>query len=117
MLLLLWTRLCLFKADPGQIQTSVDQMREYFTAAENGLDFGAGRDCVTCVVKRPSRSKHDAHAGICVTRFDHHCVWINNAVGARNHVLFLMFVVVQLLTVAQYLVLGVQGKKGGVSIT
>eukprot|EP00758_Cryptobia_borreli_P001754 Tbor_TRINITY_DN2505_c0_g1::TRINITY_DN2505_c0_g1_i1::g.460::m.460 len=43
-----------------------------------------GKECRTCKVSRPARSKHCSLCGHCVRRFDHHCPWINNDVGENN---------------------------------
>eukprot|EP01116_Phalansterium_solitarium_P017887 TRINITY_DN453_c0_g1_i1.p1 TRINITY_DN453_c0_g1~~TRINITY_DN453_c0_g1_i1.p1 ORF type:complete len:573 (-),score=95.92 TRINITY_DN453_c0_g1_i1:133-1851(-) len=45
--------------------------------------------CLTCMVRKPLRSKHCRSCHRCVARFDHHCVWINNCVGAKNILPFL----------------------------
>lgn len=37
---------------------------------------------------------HEHAWGCCIARFDHHCVWLDQAVGAGNHVAFLGFLVV-----------------------
>ncbi len=49
------------------------------------------RTCTTCNLPRPSRAKHCPACGVCVARFDHHCMWINGCVGARNLRWFLLF--------------------------
>ena len=49
--------------------------------------------CPECKVIRTARSRHCAICNQCVERFDHHCPWINNCVGIKNHNAFLMFLI------------------------
>ncbi|XP_044519957.1 palmitoyltransferase ZDHHC12 [Gracilinanus agilis] len=55
------------------------------------------RRCGYCLLQQPLRSKHCRSCKRCVRRFDHHCPWIENCVGERNHPLFLAYLAVQLV--------------------
>jgi ankyrin repeat protein len=65
--------------------------KEILEAAERG-QIDAKSHCLTCMIKKPLRSKHDRVTDRCVSRFDHYCSWINMPVGNRNHVMFMAFV-------------------------
>jgi palmitoyltransferase len=55
--------------------------------------FDAVSLCPDCEVIRTKRSRHCSICNRCVERFDHHCPWINNCVGANNHSYFLLFLI------------------------
>lgn len=39
-----------------------------------------------------SSSKHCGYCNRCVVSFDHHCKWLNNCIGERNYLLFLVLI-------------------------
>lgn len=82
-----WWRAC--SADPGTVtRLNVDKLCKIFEWDD--ITFCA-RICETCHVIKPARSKHCSLCGICVARFDHHCIWVNNCIGWGNHKWFLSF--------------------------
>ncbi|CAF0849764.1 unnamed protein product [Rotaria sp. Silwood1] len=57
--------------------------------------------CVTCLIRRPLRSKHCPVDGSCIVKFDHHCNWLNACIGGRNY--FYFFRVLIFGTIALFL--------------
>uniref|UniRef100_A0A8C7Z639 Palmitoyltransferase n=1 Tax=Oryzias sinensis TaxID=183150 RepID=A0A8C7Z639_9TELE len=55
------------------------------------------RRCGFCRLQQPMRAKHCRTCRRCVRRFDHHCPWLENCVGERNHRWFVVYLLVQLL--------------------
>jgi len=85
-------------SDPGYIKKpKVD----FFTMLK---DFDPVLLCPDCEVIRTDRSRHCSVCNRCIERFDHHCPWINNCVGIRNHGYFMTFLVfIQALLVMTFI--------------
>ncbi|CAG9819647.1 unnamed protein product [Phaedon cochleariae] len=103
---LLWY--CFLKSwlgDAGIVSTSKQlQFRTIIEIAEKGSGgFEPSSFCSSCLVRRPLRSKHCAVCNHCVARFDHHCPWVANCIGAKNHKHFIGFLASLVLMCAQLL--------------
>lgn len=55
------------------------------------------RRCRHCMVLQPLRARHCSECRRCVRRYDHHCPWMENCVGERNHPLFVAYLALQLV--------------------
>ncbi|KAL7294773.1 hypothetical protein TKK_0011708 [Trichogramma kaykai] len=80
-----------WRGDPGVVKgTHEDKLNCIIELAENG-GFDHQIFCHTCLVRKPIRSKHCSACDVCVARYDHHCPWVNNCIGAKNHKYFIGF--------------------------
>ncbi|CAB0044693.1 unnamed protein product [Trichogramma brassicae] len=71
---------------PSQLVPEFDRSR-HSHVIENGR-------CHLCNIDATSkRTKHCSVCNKCVAKFDHHCKWLNNCVGARNYPAFIVCLV------------------------
>ncbi|NXY82465.1 ZDHC4 palmitoyltransferase, partial [Alcedo cyanopectus] len=85
------------QTDPGVI-TKSNHAALVKIYAYDGVLFQKGIVCPTCDREKPARSKHCSLCSGCVHRFDHHCVWVNNCIGAFNAKYFFLYLLTLLGT-------------------
>jgi len=93
-----WSHVQAHLTDPGTVpkrwEEFVQSFRGTIPIAPSRPEFQPGKAtlCKRCQKSRPERAHHCQFCGFCVLRYDHHCPWINNCVGYRNHKFFLLLV-------------------------
>jgi palmitoyltransferase len=75
--------------DPGVV-TSATHARAMSQYPYDFTVFQPGMACTTCQLLKPARSKHCSICKRCVAKMDHHCIFINNCVGANNQRWFVL---------------------------
>lgn len=73
--------------DPGFVPKSTTPLTELYAQAR------MEDVCPDCMSLRPPRARHCQSCSRCVRKFDHHCPWLSNCIGAGNHGWFYLFLV------------------------
>jgi len=89
---LLWNYWRTMWIGPGYAPTKLDQETIELLADDPECREGElHRFCRTCNIVKPMRAHHCSICKRCVLKMDHHCPWVNNCVGWKNHKHFLLF--------------------------
>ena len=93
------------RSEPGKItRKNVDRyLRKY---QPDTVIYKKKDNCKFCNFQKVPRSKHCRLCDVCIPRFDHHCIWINNGVGEKNYKYFYIFLVVHLIYCVYALIIG-----------
>ena len=75
--------------NPGYVRRSLNMLELLQLSNDKNIDLE--NFCFYCKVIKSTRTFHCMICGKCVEKFDHHCVYINNCLGYRNHKYFIMF--------------------------
>lgn len=74
------------------------QMRDLTSHPHCRAQRGVGVEaCLPLCPQQPLRARHCRECRRCVRRYDHHCPWMENCVGERNHPLFVAYLALQLV--------------------
>uniref|UniRef100_A0A673GML1 Palmitoyltransferase n=1 Tax=Sinocyclocheilus rhinocerous TaxID=307959 RepID=A0A673GML1_9TELE len=79
-LLYYYLRSC--RTDPGIVKATEEEKKKVRT--DSGCDW---------LMRKPMRANHCFSCNACVAKQDHHSIWINGCIGARNHPYFVLFLV------------------------
>ncbi len=75
--------------NPGYVMRSLNLLDLLQLGNDRNIDLE--NFCFYCKVIKSQKTFHCMICTKCVDKFDHHCIYINNCLGYRNHKYFLMF--------------------------
>lgn len=76
--------------EPGYVRQEFEIIELLRLANEKSIDLD--NFCFYCRVIKSGRTFHCTHCQRCVEKFDHHCTFVNNCLGYKNHKYFLCFI-------------------------
>uniref|UniRef100_A0A8C5EH63 Palmitoyltransferase n=1 Tax=Gouania willdenowi TaxID=441366 RepID=A0A8C5EH63_GOUWI len=88
-LLYYYLRTC--RTDPGFIKATEEEKKMNVVMLAEAGCLDPRIFCTSCMIKKPMRTSHCFSCDACVAKQDHHSVWINGCIGARNHHYFILF--------------------------
>lgn len=92
---------------PGKLSLPIQSRRDVELNGRGPIEkVGATacvlRHCHICDSTQPLRSKHCEDCNRCVRTYDHHCPWIGTCVGEGTRAWFLLYLILEFLTLAWF---------------
>ncbi|KAJ5071959.1 palmitoyltransferase swf1 [Anaeramoeba ignava] len=80
--------ICVY-SDPGIITS--ENVNNYLKLYPYDYMIYLPKECSTCKLPKPARSKHCRFLNKCIARYDHYCGWVANSIGELNYRYFILF--------------------------
>uniref|UniRef100_A0A1A7WRS7 Palmitoyltransferase n=1 Tax=Iconisemion striatum TaxID=60296 RepID=A0A1A7WRS7_9TELE len=87
-LLYFYLRTC--RTDPGFIKATEEKKKMNVVVLAEAGCLDPRIFCTSCMIRKPVRATHCFSCDACVAKQDHHSVWTNTCIGARNHYYFIL---------------------------
>lgn len=84
-------------ADPRVRSQPTNKIVPEFDRNKHSHVIENGRCHLCNITIESKRTKHCSICNKCIIRFDHHCKWLNNCIGARNYCAFLICLISAIL--------------------
>lgn len=98
--ILLWYNfLKVWKGDPGIVSSTREEKFRIIVDEAERRGFDARSFCSSCLVHKPLRSKHCGICDRCIAKHDHHCPWVSNCIGEKNHRHFIGYLLMLLVMI------------------
>ena len=99
----LWSHIVVMTGDPGAVPWNAHPIEIDKKKSPEKLQI-----CGHCDAYKPPLAHHDRVSGRCISRMDHFCPWMNNAIGAGNQKNFILFLIyTDVTSIFMYTVLSV----------
>ncbi|XP_064168316.1 putative palmitoyltransferase ZDHHC13 [Anguilla rostrata] len=80
-----------WRTDPGYIRATEEEKKKNVVLLAEAGCLDPRIFCTSCMMRKPVRANHCFSCDSCIAKQDHHSMWINGCIGARNHRYFVMF--------------------------